>query len=256
MADRKVWLSAENLADTFAEIAEFAANGQRIVEENSRLADDLASATKRAEENRTWLREARAKLKGMERELKETRASLHRARAHEQELEKRVDDLQSEVEDLQGKVEGLQSDKAVITRERDEARQEITETESRCRWDLVKDLSPILTKLSALAELEPEPVKGLTSRAVFEKMRDWMSDATGEKLAAFPSRKELGDGLLLDAERDGLDALMEMYDWSPDRPFEGLSEGDRCRKFRVLRRGWRAGDAILAPAKVSPEEND
>jgi hypothetical protein len=83
-------------------------------------------------------------------------------------------------------------------------------------------------------------------------MKNWMEETTGERIMAFPSEETLA----LDPDQDGWDHLKKHYDWSPQRPFEGLPEGDRCLEFRVLQRGWHANNKVLAPARVVPVEQD
>ena len=118
-------------------------------------------------------------------------------------------------------------------------------------------LGEVLTKLSALAEKEPEPVLGLTARAVYETLLDWLEKAFGQRPKMFPSIKECTtnpDGkylLLLDADMEGLEALLRRYDWSPEHPFESKTEGQRQCQFKVMHWGWKVNETILVRSRIT-----
>jgi hypothetical protein len=125
-------------------------------------------------------------------------------------------------------------------------------------------LGDILTKLSALADKEPEPVLGLKPRAIYETLLSWLEQAFGARPRTFPSTKELTttpEGkyiITLDADADGIEALLKRYDWSHERPFENRAESQRQCQFKVLHWGWKVNDVILVRAKVAlyqPESN-
>jgi len=85
-----------------------------------------------------------------------------------------------------------------------------------------------------------------------------MEQATGERLVSFPSQSEIqaNHTFYLDPDEGGIEALMEVYDWYPDHPFEGLPVGERRRRFRILRRGWRVEKDILIRAQVAVEDEN
>ena len=118
-------------------------------------------------------------------------------------------------------------------------------------------LGEVLTKLSALAEKEPEPVVGLKPRAIYETLLGWLEKAFGERPKTFPSTKELTttpEGkyvITLNADADGIEALLKRYDWSHEHPFENLAESQRQCQFKVLHWGWRVNDVILVRAKIA-----
>jgi len=118
-------------------------------------------------------------------------------------------------------------------------------------------LGEILTKLSALAEKEPEPILGLKPRAVYETLLSWLEKTFGERPKTFPSLKEFTntkDGkylITLDADMEGIQALLKRYDWSHEGPFEGKLEGQRQCQFKVMHWGWKVNDTILVRSKVT-----
>ena len=118
-------------------------------------------------------------------------------------------------------------------------------------------LGDILTKLSALAEKEPEPVLGLKPRAVYETLLTWLENVFGERPKIFPASKEFitaSDGkylVSLDADVEGLETLLGRYDWSHERPFEGKPEGQRQCQFKVMHWGWKVKDTVLVKSKIS-----
>ena len=115
----------------------------------------------------------------------------------------------------------------------------------------------LLTKLSVLAEKEPEPIQGLKPRSVYESLLDWLAKAFGERPKMFPTKKEYTiatDGkymLTLDADLDGIQSLLKRYDWSPEQPFESKSEGQRHCQFKLMHWGWTVKDTILVRARVT-----
>ncbi len=123
--------------------------------------------------------------------------------------------------------------------------------------ELARGLGEVLTKLSALAEKEPEPVRGLKPRAVYETLLSWLEKTFGERPKMFPSSKEFtltSDGkrlINLDADEDGIESLIKRYDWSHERPFENRPEGQRQCQFRILQWGWKVGGTILVRANVT-----
>ncbi len=125
------------------------------------------------------------------------------------------------------------------------------------KW--AQELSEILlTKLSVLAEKEPEPIIGLKPRAVYESLLDWLAKAFGERPRMFPTSKEYtktpeGKHLLtLDADSQGTDGLLKYYDWSPEQPFETK----QLCQFKLLHWGWRVKDTILVRARVTTFINE
>lgn len=238
----------------------------QIQEQNEALEQKLTEAREDVEKTREKLDETKASKAAIEQDLKtarkriedlETQLALLEREGEEQRqalehAEREGEVLQQQLEEMKRKIDALESDKTIITQERDRAEDRIKEIEVECQWELVRALSPVLTKLSSLADLEPESIRGLTSRSVFEKMKQWIEESIGERIKAFPEQKNLDAGLFLDPDRDGWEHLLEHYDWSPERPFEGLPEGERLREFRVLQRGWRANTRILIRARVAP----
>jgi hypothetical protein len=118
-------------------------------------------------------------------------------------------------------------------------------------------LGEVLTKLSALAEKEPEPVLGLKPRAIYETLLSWLEKAFGKRPKMFPSSKEFtttAEGkylITLDADVDGIEALLRRYDWSHERPFENKREMERQCQFKVIHWGWTVNDIILVRAKIT-----
>jgi ATP-dependent Lon protease len=229
---------------------------QRELNETCQNVEDLQASLDQARtaeaKSQQVLGETKNRNQDLESQLTQLHADLeeqHEALTHVQQAH---DTLQEELEAAEHEITNLKLDKQIIAQERDKAENKIEEIKTEYQWDLVKALSPVLTKLSALADLEPEPVRGLTPRSVFEKLKQWIGEATGERLKAFPAPKEASNGLLLDPDQEGWEALIARYDWSPERPFEGLPEGERSREFRVLQRGWQANDRILIRARVTP----
>ena len=174
----------------------------------------------------------RATIQGLHQDL-DTAAQAKQAIQHDLEICKSSrDQLARQVEDLQ----------VAVRKEREQA-----------GWEVATRLTAVLTKLSALANMEPDQVVGLSERAVFEDFRAELGRAAGGRLEPFPGKHELADNLLwLDADQNGMEALQARYDWSPERPFEGLQPGSRQLPFRLSRRGWSVGDRVLQRAHIVP----
>ncbi len=222
--------------------------------EVTKLRKDLAQRAVSEEELQQVLADAQQLNQALEEQLTVLRNEQEQKQQMLEGVEKDKEHLQQDLDALKRKKDALESDKMVITQERDKAEAMIGEIKAQYQWELVKSVSPLLTKLSALANLEPEAVRGLTPRSVFEKMKNWIEEITGERVSAFPDSKAISAGLFLDPDKEGWDHLMECYDWSPEHPFEGAPEGERRRQFRVLQRGWRTNGKVLVRSRVMPVE--
>jgi chromosome segregation ATPase len=181
--------------------------------------------------------------------------SRRQDRVHKK-LQKQLATLEGDCEALRRELEMCRSAKAVLVLESDQIKEKAKREKLEYGLRSARDLASLLVNLSDLSGLEPKSVKGLKPRSVFEDLKAWMEQATGESLVPFPSMGEMqaDHTLYLDPDEAGIEALMEVYDWYPDRPFEGLPVGKRRRHFRVLRRGWRVGEDILIRVQVAVED--
>jgi chromosome segregation ATPase len=213
------------------------------------LADRLTSV----EEEKQNLEEKNDRLSGSLRKLE------NKSRGQDQsnkKLKSRLHALEEEHKNLNRELETCRSDKDVLVREVGQIEEKAQRERLKYGLRFVRELSPILADLSDLSGLEPESVKGLKPRSVLEKLKAWVEQATGESPVPFPSKGEMqaDHTVYLDPDEAGIEALMKIYDWQPDRPFEGFPVGKRRRRFRVLRRGWRVGENILIRVQVAVED--
>jgi len=231
--------------------------GNERVQENQRLQIQIQSLQAAQElftqKDREWqdkfsIEAARAKQiesdkntlnKKLKSERKEKKIYLAEIRALEEKLQSSkltIENLLNQKQDLETKLHDQKHQVAL-------------------EW--AQGLGEILTKLSALAEKEPEPVLGLKPRAVYETLLSWLEKAFGERPKMFPSSREFtttSDGkylITLDADIDGIEVLLRRYDWSYEHPFESKPEGQRQCHFKVMQWGWKVNDTILVRAKVT-----
>jgi chromosome segregation ATPase len=238
---------------------------QHLDDERGRLAEELESARKQTQALTERLQSVEGEKQDLERKNDQLGASLQklRDRHRSQErankrLRKRIDTIEGEHETLKRELDTCRSDKEVLVLEINQVEEKAKREKLECGLRFARELSPLLVDLSDLSGLEPEAVKGLKPRSVLEKLRAWVEQVTEENPVPFPSKGEmLADHMLcLDPDEAGIEALIEMYDWRPDHPFEGLPVGERSRHFRLLRRGWRIGDDVLVRAQVVVEDGD
>jgi len=173
-----------------------------------------------------------------------------------QEKEGALQNAQEQVGTLTDELHICRSDKEVLVHEEAKLIQDIELSRIAHGRELVLQIAPFLADLSSLSDLEPEAVKGMTVRGVFEKFKGFIEDATGARVMSIPSNKSALKDLWLDPDIEGWEKLTETYDWSPDLPFEGREPGSRKRHFRVLRRGWQVEDQVLVRARVALDEED
>lgn len=168
-------------------------------------------------------------------------------------LERQLTEVDRERDQLGRDLERCRSDKATLIRERDQAEAKAEDAKEQVKWKLVRELAAVLADLSDLAGKEPAPVKGLKPLAVMQRLLNWMENGVGGRPMPFPRAPDLADGglLWLDPDAEGMDVLLQKYDWVPEHPFEGLAEGERKRQFRLQRRGWRIGGKVILLARVT-----
>lgn len=158
--------------------------------------------------------------------------------------------LDKQLQDGNLTIENLLNQKMVLESQFQDKKQQIA-----LEW--ARGLGEVLTKLSALAEKEPEAVRGLKPRAVYETLLSWLEKTFGERPKMFPSSKEFtltSDGkylITLDADADGIEALLKRYDWSHEHPFGNKPEGQRQCEFKIIQWGWKVSDTILVRANVT-----
>jgi hypothetical protein len=158
--------------------------------------------------------------------------------------------LDKQLQDGNLTIENLLNQKMVLESQFQDKKQQIA-----IEW--ARGLGEVLTKLSALAEKEPESVRGLKPRAVYETLLSWLEKTFGERPKMFPSSREFtltADGkylITLDADADGIEALLKRYDWAHEHPFENKSEGQRQCRFKIIQWGWKVSDTILVRANVT-----
>lgn len=208
-------------------------------------------------EGLTWEQQ----LEQARREMGELSEQVHHLQMQSQERDQELQDsrlasqqIETEKAQIARELALCRSGAQVLEEERARLEEKLVRVKQERGWELAKELARVLVNVSSLSNQEPEPVIGLTPRAILEDFLDWMQQALGERPVAFPSKAKGGAGntLWLDPDEAGLESLLKEYDWSPDHPFDGLPEGNRRISFRVLRRGWRVGDVVLARAQVSP----
>ena len=158
--------------------------------------------------------------------------------------------LDKQLQDGNLTIENLLNQKMVLESQFQDKKQQIA-------LDWARGLGEVLTKLSALAEKEPETVHGLKPRAVYETLLSWLEKTFGERPKMFPSSREFtltSDGkylITLDADADGIEALLKRYDWSHEHPFENKPDGQRQCQFKIIQWGWKVSDTILVRANVT-----
>lgn len=163
---------------------------------------------------------------------------------------------QEQVVTLTDELHICRSDKEVLVHEEAKLKQDVEASRIARGRELVLQIAPFLADLSSLADLEPEAVKGMTARGVFERFRGFIEAAAGARVMPIPSNKSALKDLWLDPDVEGWEKLIETYDWSPDLPFEGREPGSRKRHFRVLRRGWQVDDQVLVRVRVALDEEN
>jgi len=180
-------------------------------------------------------------------------------------LSKQIEQLEAQITELQKKVDDFQQENIraaqaieILTQQRDELRDQASDGKQQAASEWAKSLATILSDLSMLVPgNEPDPDRGLSPRAAYENMLNWMEKVFNERPRQFPVKKEMTydeqkhPWVLLDADNKGLEHLLAQYDWSPESPFSNLLEGQRCVKMRVQRMGWRVGNSVLLKARVT-----
>jgi len=186
-----------------------------------------------------------------EKDLSKLRTCRNRSRRlgrAKKKLERQVTEVDRERDQLGRDLEICRSDKGTLIRERDQAEAKVEDAKEQVKWKLVRELAAVLADLSDLAGKEPAPVKGLKPFAVLQRLLDLVENGVGGRPLPFPA----DDGLLwLDPEAEGMEVLLQQYDWGHERPFEGLAEGERKRQFRLQRRGWSIGGKVILLARVT-----
>jgi chromosome segregation ATPase len=271
LEDEKQQLT-QNLEGEREEKEKLAERLETAESENQRLGGEKEQLTQELESARKENQALAERLEGMEKEkqdlerkndrlndsLRKLRNKSRRQGQANKKLKNQLDTLEGEHEALRWELETCCSDKEVLVLEIEQIEEKAEREKLECGLRFAKELSPLLADLSDLSGLEPESVKGLKPRSVLEKLKAWMVQATEESLVPFPSKGEMSADhtLYVDPDEVGMEPLMEKYDWQPDHPFEGLPVGERRRRFRVLRRGWRIGESILVRAHVTVENAD
>ena len=244
----KAGLLLEQLGDTERDKQQLNRELELARKRNEALSAQVESAESKRESLESGKRQLRNSLGKLQREFK-------RKRLRYKELEDRLVSEIQNTESLRLQIGACRSDREVLTLEisQIEARAQRAKLEVGKRF--AKELSPLLADLSDLSGLEPEAVRGLKPRSVMEKLKSWMESTVGECLIPFPSKDGLSEAnaLYLDPDETGIEALMRMYDWQPDHPFEGMAIGERRCRFRVLHRGWRLGAETFVRARVVVE---
>lgn len=212
----------------------------------AQLESERLSREQQLEQTRREIMELNEQTLHLRRQQQEQAQELSGARLASEHLEAEKAQIMRELALCRSGAQVLEDEMAQMEAKLVRARQERG-------WELARELAQVLVNVSSLANQEPEPVIGLTPRAILEDLLDWMKEAVGERPMAFPPKtKGVNHILWLDPDEAGLESLLKEYDWSPEHPFEGLPKGERRISFRVVRRGWRVGDIVLARAQVSP----
>ncbi|MBN1922807.1 MAG: hypothetical protein JW892_16275 [Anaerolineae bacterium] len=112
----------------------------------------------------------------------------------------------------------------------------------------------ILDMLEGLTMPNPTHANTLTVQNVFDELKNWIRDISGERLTRFPDVKTWPEGYIVLASSELTDP-QNGFDVGNERPFS--TEQEQV-KFKIIRRGWRLGKAILHPARISalPKETD
>jgi predicted nucleic acid-binding Zn-ribbon protein len=195
-------------------------------------------------------------------DLARVEQNLHDAQEKLYVIQTKLDQTKQEKEELQKQIQSGNQVIESLNEQLSELKEHISQEKLRLGIEWAQELAPILTKLSSLAELEPEPKINLTPHAIYLDMLDWMERIFGERPKAFPNKRELFTKdiekpvIFLDVDQADLESLLKLYDWAPDHPFEGLPEGHRKRKFRILHWGWKIRDQVLVKASLSPMSDD
>lgn len=189
--------------------------------------------------------------RSLDEKINTSRKQIEQLGAQINELQKKVDDFQQE------NIRAAQAFE-ILTQQCGELRDQISDREHQTASEWAKSLATILSDLSMLVPgNEPDPDRGLSQRAAYENMLNWMEKVFNERPRQFPVKKEMKyddqkhPWVLLDADNKGLENLLAQYDWSPEAPFSNLLEGQRCVKMRVQRMGWRVGGTVLLKARVT-----
>lgn len=255
-------------------LAEASFEVQTLKRENEQLGQDRAETEAKLSALQTDLDAARQQLDARDRELEikrreisgtnkslakskktlsRTREDLDAERATNRDLRQALDAATQNEQAIQRELGICRSSREQLAKQVEDIQEAVRKEREQSGWEMAARLTPVLTRLSTLARLEPQETKGLSERAVFEEFRDVLERIAGGRLEAFPTKQEMaGEMLWLDPDQSDLTALLERYDWSPDRPFEGLAEGGRRLPFRLSRRGWSVGGLVLARARVVP----
>lgn len=266
--------STQEVATLQQRLAEASSEVQTLKRENEQLRKDRAETEARLSALQTELDAARQQLAAREQELETKRKeisginkSLNRSkktlnckredldaeRATNQELRQARDAATQNEQAIRRDLEICKSSRDQLARQVEDLQVAVRKEREQSGWEMATRLTAVLAKLSALANLEPDQVLGLSERAVFEEFRTELGRAAGGRLEPFPGKHEMADNTLwLDADQNGLEALQARYDWSPERPFEGLLPGSRRLPFRLSRRGWSVGERVLQRAHVVP----
>jgi hypothetical protein len=228
----------------------------RLVEEAYRV----------SECDRTKLEQHQVELKQQAIEMRE---QLHEVRseaaAKTRQLNHQLDEVHNKLATKEAEYASLQTELArrnvafeVLERQLQHLEQRSEQALRTLRSDVAQELGETLSQFSSLRGREPQVIQGLTMESVFEDFLDWFERSLGERPRRFPTKRDgLEDGSIdLDADATGMDTLLSMYDWSPARPFEGLTPGERRVRFKVIRWGWRANGHVIRPAIVAPLEED
>ena len=243
------------LADLTAEKLRLEGELQEVVAAQQRLAQELD----RAKANARQLEVDKIRLnQNLELEREDGRKKLRTLEQERNDLLSKLEKTEEREKQASRELDLCRSDKRVLSDEVARLEEKAVRVKRDSSLQVAKELAGVVVNVSTLANQEPEPVQGLTSRAVLEDLLDTIQRTSGERPIAFPAKRELAADhtLWLDPDQVGLETLVDQYDWSPDHPFEGLPEGQRRRCFRLLQRGWRIGQTVLARARVAPKVDE
>jgi len=247
--------------------AELYESNQKLVQKDQEIEDlrtDKSSLTEWKTKQNKRIDDQRKEIKKLKQDKEEIQKSWGELDINFKDLQLKFDDLQHHFNE--SKKQNLELEKKIsvgnstitrLTTGKSELEDKISSEKQELGIQWAKELAPIITRLSSLAELDPEPVK-LTPRSILEGLLDWMEKVFGARPKTFPGKRELLNGdsnspkIMLDADQVGLETLLSLYDWSPDNPFSDLPEGSKKRNFRILHWGWKVKDHILVKVRVFP----
>jgi hypothetical protein len=162
-------------------------------------------------------------------------------------LSSELQQLQEQVRDLVRELEQARSERQAELTARKEAQARWEEEREKLILNLLREMGQNRPFIPNLLEVLEDPETHLTSRDVLLELKRWIRDVSRKRVQRFPTEEEAPNGYIT-LTADELIDPEQGFDVGGERPF---ADGQDQVTFRVVRQGWRLGEDILHPARLT-----